>query len=43
MTVKELVLRNRSYRRFHQDVRIDLSTLKELVELSRLSASGGNI
>lgn len=43
MTIKELVLKNRSYRRFHQDVRVDLNTLKELVELSRLSASGANI
>ena len=43
MTIKELVLTNRSYRRFHQDVRIDLNTLKDLVELSRLSASGANI
>jgi nitroreductase len=43
MTMKELVLKNRSYRRFYQDVRVDLNTLKELVELSRLSASGANI
>jgi len=43
MTIKEIVLKNRSYRRFHQDVRIDFNILKELVELTRLSASGGNI
>ncbi|RPJ12429.1 MAG: nitroreductase family protein [Desulfobacteraceae bacterium] len=43
MTIHELILKNRSYRRFYQDVKIDLNTLKELVELSRLSASGANI
>ncbi|RPH49528.1 MAG: nitroreductase family protein [Desulfobacteraceae bacterium] len=43
MTVKEIVLKNRSYRRFYQDTTIDINTLKELLELSRFSASGGNI
>jgi nitroreductase len=43
MTVRELIQKNRSYRRFHQDVGIDLSMLMEFVDLSRLSASGGNI
>jgi nitroreductase len=43
MTIHELILKNRSYRRFYQDVKIDLNTLKDLVELSRLSASGPNI
>lgn len=40
--IKELVVRNRSYRRFYQEVAIDLDTLKELVDLARLSASGAN-
>jgi nitroreductase len=40
--IRELVQRNRSYRRFHQEVRIELETLRELVDLARLSASGGN-
>ncbi|HVO84231.1 MAG TPA: nitroreductase family protein [Syntrophobacteria bacterium] len=40
--IRELVERNRSYRRFYQDVRIALETLRELVDLARLSASGGN-
>jgi nitroreductase len=40
--IKDLVLRNRSYRRFYQDVPISLETLKELVDLARLSASGAN-
>lgn len=42
MTLRELVLRNRSYRRFHQDFTIELETLRGLVDLARLSASGGN-
>jgi nitroreductase len=42
MILRELVLKNRSYRRFHQDVSIELETLKGLVDLARLSASGGN-
>lgn len=40
--IGDLVQRNRSYRRFHQEVRIELDTLRELVDLARLSASGGN-
>jgi nitroreductase len=43
MLMKELVLKNRSYRRFHQNVRVSLDTLKELVDLARLSATGGNV
>jgi len=38
----ELVRRNRSYRRFHQEVPISRETLRELVDLARLSASGAN-
>jgi len=40
--IQELVCKNRSYRRFHQDSPIDMDTLKELVELARISSSGGN-
>ena len=40
--MRDLVLKNRSYRRFHQDVAVDLETLRELVDLARLSASGAN-
>ena len=43
MKIRELVLKNRSYRRFHQDHAIDLITLVELVDLARHSASGNNI
>ena len=42
MTVRELVLKNRSYRRFHQEASIAHQTLRELVDLARLSASGAN-
>lgn len=41
--IKELILKNRSYRRFYEDKLIEMSTLKELVNLARLSPSGGNI
>lgn len=43
MKLKELVSRNRSYRRFHQEVSIDMETLRQLVGLARLSASGANL
>ena len=39
----DLVLKTRSYRRFYQKHSIDLKTLKDLVNLARLSASGGNV
>lgn len=41
--LKDLVLRNRSYRRFYEDHSIDTSELRELVDLARLSSSGRNI
>jgi len=40
--LRDLVLANRSYRRFDQSVAIGRATLMELVDLGRLSASGGN-
>jgi len=40
--IRELVMKNRSYRRFFQDVAVDRETLRELVDLARLSASSGN-
>jgi nitroreductase len=40
--IKDLIAKNRSYRRFFQDYDIAIETLKELVDLARLSASGGN-
>ncbi|MBN1659044.1 MAG: nitroreductase family protein [Anaerolineae bacterium] len=39
--LKELIRRNRSYRRF-RPAPVDLDTLRDLVDLARLSASGAN-
>lgn len=41
--IKELIVKNRSRRRFHQEVAIDIAVLKELVDLARCSASGANL
>lgn len=41
--IRDLILKNRSYRRFHQEVEINLKTLRELVDLARLSASAANL
>ena len=43
MEFNELIHKNRSYRRFFQNVKIEKSTLIELVELARLSPSAKNI
>jgi len=40
--IKDLILKNRSYRRFYQEVAIELKTLRELIDLARLSASSAN-
>jgi len=40
--IKDLVLKNRSYRRFYQDTPVSIDTLRELVDLARLSASASN-
>ena len=40
--IKYLIQKNRSYRRFHQEVTIGLETLRELVDLARLLASAAN-
>jgi nitroreductase len=41
--ITDLVRDNRSCRRFHQNHKVVLETLKELVNLSRMSASGANL
>jgi nitroreductase len=41
--LKDLIYRNRSYRRFYQDEKVSVETLKELVDLARHSASGANL
>lgn len=41
--INELILKNRSYRRFVQSHSIEISTLKKLVNLARFSASANNM
>lgn len=41
--IEDLIRKNRSYRRFHQDVSVSMETLRDLVNLARLSASGANL
>lgn len=40
--LKDLVWKNRSYRRFDQKAAVDRETLRELVDLARHAASGSN-
>lgn len=40
---RDLVLKTRSYRRFQQSASVTEATLRELVDLARLSGSGGNL
>ena len=41
--LKELILKNRSYRRFFESEPISINTLRELVDLARFSATAGNL
>ncbi|MBI9054443.1 MAG: nitroreductase family protein [Bacteroidales bacterium] len=41
--IKDLITKNRSYRRFYQDHKVTIEELKELVDLARLSPSGRNL
>lgn len=41
-SLKELILKNRSFRRFYQDVTIPVETIKELIDLARISSSARN-
>ena len=41
--LKDLILKNRSYRRFDETKKIEKEVLIELVDLARLSASGANM
>lgn len=43
MSLRELILKNRSYRRFDEHFEISPETLKELVDLARYSASARNL
>ncbi len=40
--IKDLVKKNRSYRGFDEKCKVDESTLKELIDVARLTASGAN-
>ena len=40
--LKDLVIKNRSYRRFYQDRAVTCEQLKELINIGRLTASGAN-
>lgn len=40
--LKDLISKNRSYRRFYQEIPVTTETLKELLDLARLSPSAAN-
>ena len=40
--LKDLINKNRSYRRFYQEIPVSMGTLRELVDLARLSPSAAN-
>ena len=40
--IRDLIKKNRTYRRFYEDFAIERNTLEELVNLARLSASAAN-
>jgi nitroreductase len=42
MSIKELAYKNRTYRRYDQSYKIDMSTLEELVDYARVSSSARN-
>jgi nitroreductase len=42
MNLKDLVLKTRSYRRFDESKKVGFKTLESLVDLARLSPTGGN-
>ena len=41
--IRDLIIENRTCRRFKQDVAVEFETLRELVDLTRFTASGSNI
>jgi nitroreductase len=41
--IEQLILRNRSYRRFDVEARVERATLRQLVDLARLSGSAMNL
>ena len=43
MNITDLIKKNRSYRRFYEDEKVDTKTLKDLVNLTRLTPSAANL
>ena len=43
MTIAELVLKSRSFRRFHEDKAVGMDTMRGLIDIARVSASGANV
>jgi len=43
MEMKDLIVKNRSYRRFYEDYEISRDILRDLVDMARLSPSGANL
>ncbi len=43
MKIRELIEKNRTYRRFYQDVEVSQEALVDLIDLARLSSTGGNL
>lgn len=41
--IRDLIIKNRSFRRFHQEITIERRALEELIDLARLSASAANL
>ncbi|MCT8975377.1 nitroreductase family protein [Clostridium sp. CX1] len=41
--IRDLVLKNRTYRTFYQNEKITMNTLKELIDLARVTSSGMNM
>lgn len=41
--IRELIEKNRSYRKFHEDTEVTQETLRELVDLARISGCGMNM
>jgi nitroreductase len=41
--IRDLVLKNRSYRRFYHDCRIESGAVRELIDLAKLCPSAGNL
>ena len=43
MNLKELLTKNRTYRRFHNEIKISDEQLLEMIEMTRLTASAANL